>query len=607
MAGRSNFRTIGARIELDGEAEYKKAISEINSGNRTLASEMRKLQAEYQGNGDSMEFLTKKGELLEKQLLQQKEKVETLRGAVERYVNKYGESNQEVQKWIQQLNYAEAKQFDLQHAIEENNAAMNGQQETMVSLGDTVSKLAEKFGVYLPDGLNKALAGMKGFSSGTVVALSVAAASVAAAIEGVKKLQEVTTEVAADVDGLLTESLVSGLSTELLQQLEYSENLIDVSLDTITGSLTKLTQNMDSARDGNAALAESFAALGVEIENQDGSLRSAEEVFFEVVDALANIGNATERDAAAMELLGKNAQELAPIYKQGTDALRGYMDAANGNYVLTEKQIAALGTLDDQIQKNNLEWEGLKRQIAAQFAPAATEALESFQELVANAGKALIGSGIIEGVGEIYAQLAGMLKPVAELLGLVDSAEGRIKPVYEILHGLAGDLAWIKDTVNATVGFLTYLTPAGREKWNTALGYNAQYGQFSNLQQWNGTAAAISAVTSGYQEYGGMDMTGYGFDPASGLYYDKKSGNYIFGNNAGGNVNWRGGLTWLGENGPELAYLPQGTQILSAQESREAGNIYIENFTASIDASSVSEFNQIVDLVKNARARIRCR
>ena len=83
MAGRSNFRTIGARIELDGEAEYKKAISEINSGNRTLASEMRKLQAEYQGNGDSMEFLTKKGELLEKQLLQQKEKVETLRGAVE--------------------------------------------------------------------------------------------------------------------------------------------------------------------------------------------------------------------------------------------------------------------------------------------------------------------------------------------------------------------------------------------------------------------------------------------------------------------------------------------------------------------------------------------
>ena len=103
---------------------------------------MRKLQAEYQGNGDSMEFLTKKGELLEKQLLQQKEKVETLRGAVERYVNKYGESNQEVQKWIQQLNYAEAKQFDLQHAIEENNAAMNGQQETMVSLGDTVSKLA---------------------------------------------------------------------------------------------------------------------------------------------------------------------------------------------------------------------------------------------------------------------------------------------------------------------------------------------------------------------------------------------------------------------------------------------------------------------------------
>jgi len=594
-------RTIKARVELDGEREYKQALTELNSGNRTLASEMKKLQAEYQGNSDSMEFMTKKGELLERQLLQQKEKVETLRQAVQKSAEQYGESDSRTQKWIQQLNHAEAAQFDLQHAIEANNAAMQDEGKTMLSLGDTVNKLAENFGVHLPDGLSKALAGMKGFSSGTVVALSVAAASVAAAIEGIKKLQEVTVEVAADVDGLLTESLVSGLSTELLQQLEYSENLIDVSLDTITGSLTKLTKNMDSARDGNAALAESFAALGVEITNQDGTLRSAEEVFFEVVDALGSIGNETERDAAAMELLGKNAQELAPIYKQGTDALRGYMSAANENYVLTEDQIAALAKLDDQIQQNNLEWEGLKRQIAAQFAPAATEALESFQELVTNAGKALIGSGIIEGVGEIYAQLAGMLKPVAELLGLVDSAEGRIRPVYEILHGLAGDLAWIKDTANATIGFLTYWNPAGREKWNTALGYNAQYGQFSNLQQWNGTAAAMSAAMSGYQEYGGMDMTGYGFDPATGLYYDKKSGNYIFGNNAGGNDNWRGGLTWVGETGPELVNLPAGSQILSAQESRGAGSIYIENFTASIDASSVREFNDIVELVRDYR------
>ena len=75
-------RTVKARVELDGEKAYKQALSELNQGNKVLASEMRKLQAEYKGNTESTEFLTKKGEILERQLLQQKDKVETLRQAM---------------------------------------------------------------------------------------------------------------------------------------------------------------------------------------------------------------------------------------------------------------------------------------------------------------------------------------------------------------------------------------------------------------------------------------------------------------------------------------------------------------------------------------------
>jgi hypothetical protein len=37
------------------------------------------------------------------------------------------------------------------------------------------------------------------------------------------------------------------------------------------------------------------------------------------------------------------------------------------------------------------------------------------------------------------------------------------------------------------------------------------------------------------------------------------------GHNAMGTNNWRGGLTWVGERGPELLNLPSGSQILSAQ------------------------------------------
>lgn len=45
------------------------------------------------------------------------------------------------------------------------------------------------------------------------------------------------------------------------------------------------------------------------------------------------------------------------------------------------------------------------------------------------------------------------------------------------------------------------------------------------------------------------------------------------GNNAKGTDNWRGGLTWVGERGPELINLPKGSQVHTAQESKRIANM----------------------------------
>jgi phage-related protein len=48
-------------------------------------------------------------------------------------------------------------------------------------------------------------------------------------------------------------------------------------------------------------------------------------------------------------------------------------------------------------------------------------------------------------------------------------------------------------------------------------------------------------------------------------YMDEEVGNV--GNNAAGTDNWRGGLTWIGEQGPELVNLPRGAQVYNHNES----------------------------------------
>ena len=559
-------RTVKARVELDGEKEYKQALAELNSGNKTLASEMRKLQAEYQGNSESIEFLTKKGELLERQLLQQKDKVETLRQAVQKSAEQYGEADERTQKWIRQLNYAEAQEFDLTHAIDENNSALANNGQEMVSLSDAAQKLADKFGITLPDNAKKALDSMGELSAGTVAKMAVAAAAVAAVIKVVKELGEITLQVAADVDEYMTESQITGVPTEMLQAWDYAAPLIDTDADIIKNAMTKLTKAMGEAQDGSEAAAENFAELGVSITDEaDGSLRSAEDVFYDVVDALGQMENGTERDAAAMALMGKNAQELNPLINAGSKALKEYGEEAEEvGYILSDEQVKALSEVDDAYQRLQMQIEANRKQLAADFAPAAKDAMELFSDVVQKAGEWLKRSGLIENLAAIISSLIDILRTAGEMLSGLPGFTNALDGLKVVLGAIADFVAVIADGFDLIKSILTL-------NWSgvtNALGFGYSSGNANNLQR---TRMQQEGTWQQYTEF--------------------------YGRNATGNDNWRGGLTWVGEAGPELVSLPGGSQILNAQDSRYAGNTV---FYVTIDAKSVREFNDIVEMCRNA-------
>lgn len=584
-----NSRNLDIEVSISGEDKYKQSIAELNAANKTMGAELKRLAAEYQGNTDSMDYLTKRGEALQTMLTRQREKVDELKQAVALSAKLHGEASVKTQSLAAQLANAQTSEINLSRAVEENSAAMQGnstaignEQKSLTGLGDILDGMTSKFGIQIPDSAKTALNGMVSFSTGTVAALGAAAAGITALYEGIKALHNMTIEYAAQADELITKSAESGLSTEFLQAYEYASQLVDVPIDTFADSMKKLTDKMADARDGNEKLQETFKTLGVSITDvSDGSLLPAEQVVMDVIDALHDMGNETERNAIASDLFGESYQNLNPLIVSGTKTLQGYMDAAKDNYVLTNKQIEALGALDDQVQLNNNQWEALKKQIAAQFAPASKEALENFGKLVGAAGNALIDSKIIEGVGEIFKFLSAMMEPLTDLLSAADTVPDRLNPVYTILHAIAGMIAWIADAANAAIGVIETLSIVGAkdglQRFSTAMGFGAKYGNYSNLQKWQG--------------YG--DMTGNYYDESTGLY----TGNY--GRNAGGTQSWRGGLTWVGESGPELVSLPAGSEIYNAQDSKNMmGTVYIGSVV--IDAKNVKEFNDIVRMARTA-------
>ena len=90
---------------------------------------------------------------------------------------------------------------------------------------------------------------------------------------------------------------------------------------------------------------------------------------------------------------------------------------------------------------------------------------------------------------------------------------------------------------------------------------------------------------------------------------DKGSFEYwkmVNGYNAGGTVNWRGGPTWVGENGPERVFLPAGAAVQSAQESRMDGGMTWYGDIV-IDAASIQDIQDVVRIMKELPMQLRKR
>lgn len=182
-------------------------------------------------------------------------------------------------------------------------------------------------------------------------------------------------------DDLLTQSSVTGLSTDQLQEYAYMAELVDTDVGTITGSLSKLTRNMDSATSGTGAAYEAFQQLGIDVTNTDGSMRSANDVFNEAIDKLGQVENQTERDALSMALFGRSGQELNPIIDAGSEALDEFRQQAyDMGYVLDNDTLQSLGSIDDNMQVLKNTFDTAKNQIAVALAPVVTDITNKFVE-----------------------------------------------------------------------------------------------------------------------------------------------------------------------------------------------------------------------------------
>lgn len=367
--------SIGPRIQVDGEEQYRQQIRGIIEQSKTLDAEMRALTATFTDETSAQEKARQSQYILNEQLDIAKERTRLVREMTRKAAETTEENSTETLKWRQALAAAEEQEARYTRAVEENSRALEDQgeameeaEETSIGFGDGLDSIAGKLGIQIPDAAKNALNGVSGFSAGTVAAMTGAAAAIAAAYKIGKELFDLTREAAAEADALLTRSAQTGLDTSTLQGLDYASRFLD--FEGIDKTLAKFTQNMAAANEGTKAQAEAFAQLGISITDENGNLLNNYDTFLLAIDALGQIENATLRDAIANDLFSKGYVEMKPLVDAGTEALKAYIDEAERlGYIISEQDVKALGALDDAVQKNEASSDALKTKFAAELAP----------------------------------------------------------------------------------------------------------------------------------------------------------------------------------------------------------------------------------------------
>ena len=453
----------GIRIGVEGEREYRQALQNINQQTKELNSEMKLLESSFTSETSAQEKAAAKSALLERQISAQASKVETLtekynreqselsrlKAEMERATAEYGANSKEAQaattaynkfatqtsKTKTEVNKAQAELNGLKNQLEETKNPTREESEAVKAVGDNLDKAGKNGSVFgdvlKANVVSEAIIG--GFK-----AMGQAVASIA------KGLASTVTDTVQWADDLATLSVQTGITTDRLQEMEYMSNLVDVDVDTITGSLAKMTRNMSNAAEGTGDAAEAFEKLGINIVGSDGSLRDAREVFYETVDALGGMENATERDAAAMAIFGRSAQELNPLIAAGSEVLEEYAaEAHEVGYVIDEEMLGSMLDTSDALDRIQKAAEGTKRRLVAAFAPTIANALERLTPSLVEMGESLtdlVGPAVdalSDGIKWVTEQLDRMDDSTKETTGRIAMLAIALGPTVPILSNVA--------------------------------------------------------------------------------------------------------------------------------------------------------------------------
>ena len=428
---------IGPKIGIDGEAQYRKELSNIIQQQKTLQTEMNVVTSSFAKNTTAEEKNKAVSKVLAEQVKVQKERVEQLAAMLQKSAEKYGENDTKTLKWKEAVNSATSELNKMERELEESSKSTD-------NLGDAFGD-AEK----------------GAFSFGDALKANVLAQAI---VDGVKRLASAVKDMAGDfIDTAAavkaeasqfsqTFGDLSDDATAAIGRVANESGILDTRLNNLGTQIYAFARASGGSSEESMVLmekalqatADAAAYYDRSLEDTAESLQSFLKGNYANDAALGLSATETTRNAAAMELFGQKFNDLTEIQKQQT-LLQMVLDAQELSGAMGQAAREADGW--ENVQGNlNEVWRQFQANVGTPF-------LESLVPLVQNITAAFQDWQNSVDWGAFSASVSGVLN------FLVDN--GNL--IVSIITGIAaGFVAWnvasmIMTVITAIKGFVTAL------------------------------------------------------------------------------------------------------------------------------------------------------
>lgn len=578
--GNSNIK--GITIEINGDVTgLDQAMQSINKKAKDAQTELTQVNKLLKFDPSNVVLLEQKQKLLtdavgatseklaglkeaEKQVVQQfeageipEEKMRALQreiASTEQSSKKYQEQLNKVNQELQENSVSVDKSTD---KIEENNKVTKEASKENLELSGRLGDVASTLGIKVPEGCNKAIAGMTANIAACGALITVTASLI-------KMFVDASVQTAKLADDIVTLSKTTGMSTDALQEWNYASELLDVSTETTSGSITKMIRSMNMAREGTGTAYDAFTKLHVKITDTNGVLRDQNTVFYELIDKLGKVSDETERDALAMAIFGRSARDLNPLIEAGSGELRQLaQEAHNVGYVMDAETLESFNKLQDGLDRLDNKSVELKATLGEALLPVLIGIVDVITSIPSEAVSIIL---IVTTITVSIITLIKTIKTISDGAKVLSNIFG-----FTVNPTMLKTIAIIMIVVSVLIVLgVVIATVQGRAK------------------QMEASFRSINNSVNGMVNGGNVPRY------ASGTMYHP------------------GGLALVGEKGPELIELPRGSKVRTAQETAAisgrdgtvaSGGVYIDK----VVVNGIEEYNDFMKMVMDTPGKVRAR